>query len=333
MISNPDWWGRKLPEFKNLYNFAKVRIRFIANREMALRRLERKDLDFLKIREEDYYQKTNGPKWGKSVFKVKYKNQAGKSTGVIGFNLNHKILKSKNVRKAIYHLLDRKKMIDKFLYGNALPATGPWYRQSAYADPDVKPIAYNPTLAKNILEKEGWQDSDGDKILDKVIEGVKTPLSFTILEPHEEYMKYLVIFKEDAKKVGVQILIKRIEWSSFIKLLDEKNFEAIKITWSGRIDVDPKQLWHSSSSVPGGYNFVDYKNKEVDRLIEEGGKIYDKEKRIKVFRKVYRLIAEDLPYIFLFNADLGFYAHTQRTQRIKNVYNYNIGYSSHWWLE
>ena len=334
LVANPDWWGRKVPALKGLYNYEKIRFRFIQEQEMAMRRLERGELDFLGLREEDFFKKAKGAKWGKSVFKVRFDNKSGKGYAFIGFNLNHKIFKNKNIRKALYHLLNREKMIEKFLYGNALPATGPWYRQSVYANPEVTPIAYDPAMAKSILKKEGWVDSDGDKILDKVIEGKKTPLSFTILEPREEFLKYLTMFKEDAKKAGVRILIKRIDWSSFLKLIDEKKFEAVRLAWSGgAIDMDPKQIWHSSSAVAGGSNFVSYKNKEVDRLIDEGRRIYDKDKRAKAFREVYRLIAQDIPYIFFFNSKSGFYAHAKRIKRIKDTYNYGIGYDSHWWLE
>ena len=333
MVSNPNWWGRNVSEYRGWHNYDKVRIRFIREKEMAIRRLEREELDFLELREEDYHNKTHGPKWGKSVFKVKYNNKAGKSVGSLGFNLSHKIFKNRNVRKALYHLLNREKMIEKFLYDNALLATGPWYGQSIYANKEVKPVLFDPSLAKSILKKEGWVDSDGDKILDKVIDGVKTPLSFTLMEPHEEFMKYLTMFKEDAKKAGVEILLKRIDWGSFIKLLDERKFEAFRVTWSGAVDVDPKLIWHSSSAFAGGYNFVGYKNKEVDRLIDEGRRIYDKKERAKIFKKVYRLIAEDIPYLFFFNAKSGFYSHTKKAKRIRDTYNYKIGYKSHWWLE
>ena len=333
VVTNSKWWGRKDPAFKGLYNFERIRFRFIQDDEMALRRLVRGELDFLGMSEEDYYKKAKGPKWGKSIFKVNFENQAPKGYAFIGLNLNNKIFKSKNVRRALYHLLDREKMIQKFLYGNALPATGPWYRQSIYANPNVKPIPYNPRLAAKLLREEGWKDSDGDKILDKVIDGVKTKLSFTILEPREEFLKYLTLFKEEAKKVGVQILLKRIEWNSFLKLLDEKKFEAVRLGWGGgSVDLDPKQIWHSSSSTTGGSNFISYKNKEVDRLIDEGRQIYDKKKRIKIFQKVYALVAADVPYLFLFNGKSGFYGHTKRTKRIQDTYKYSVGFGSHWWL-
>ena len=108
----------------------------------------------------------------------------------------------------------------------------------------------------SLLRAEGWKDTDGDMILDKVINGKKEKLSFTILEPSKDFEKYLTIFKEDAKKAGVEIKIKVIEWNTFIKLLNERKFEAVRLGWSaGSIEIDPKQIWHSSSISGGGSNF------------------------------------------------------------------------------
>jgi len=43
-------------------------------------------------------------------------------------------------------------------------------------------------------------------------------------------------------------------------------------------DPDDYQIWHSSQ-IEKGFNFVSYKNPEVDRLWEEGRSEYDVEKR------------------------------------------------------
>ena len=64
-------------------------------------------------------------------------------------------------------------MIEKFLYGMSVPATGPWYRQSVYANPEVKAVSFDPKKALDLLREDGWKDTDGDKILDKVIDGKK----------------------------------------------------------------------------------------------------------------------------------------------------------------
>ena len=74
--------GGEKPLYKNQFNFDKIRFRFIQEQEMALRRLERNELDFLGLRTEDYYKKTKSAKWGKSVFKVKFENKPAKGTAL-----------------------------------------------------------------------------------------------------------------------------------------------------------------------------------------------------------------------------------------------------------
>ena len=299
---------------------------------LTLTLLEKEKLDFIGLTAEQFFKKTDGKKWGKEVFKKKYSNKSPKSYGFIGMNLKNKLFENVNVRRALYHLLNRPLMIEKFLFGMSVPATGPWYRQSIYADPNVKPFIYDPKKALSLLRKEGWSDSDGDMILDKKIDGKKVNFSFTLLEPNKDFEKYLTIFKEDAKKAGIDIKIKIVEWNTFIKLLDERNFEAVRLGWGGgAIDYDPKQIWHSDSIAGSGSNFVSYSNKSVDKLIDQARKTLNRDERVKVLRKVYKQIASDVPYLFLFNAEYNFYGHTRRMKGPKDTYTFGIG-TDYWWV-
>lgn len=330
LISNKDWWGAKVR--KNENNFKKVFLRFIKDSTIAIARLEKGDLDYNTLSPEDYVKKTRGKSWGKKVFKVKIRNKAPKGYGFIGWNLRNPMFKSKNVRKALFKLVNREQMIKKFRYGFALPATGPVYRQSEYANQSVQVISYDPKGAIALFKKEGWTDSDNDMILDKMIDGRKVKMSFTILEPSKDFVKYLTVFKEDAKKAGVEVKIKYIEWNSFIKSLDERKFEAVRLGWSGgSVDWDPKQVWHSDSATNMGSNFVGYSNKKVDKWIDEARFTLDKNARKKILNKVFKEIAEDYPYVFLFNDKFNFYGHTKRMGREKDSYAYGVGLG-YWWI-
>lgn len=330
--ANPNWWGRKVKSRKGHRNFEKVLMRFIKDGTIAIQRAERGDLDYIALSSEEFVKKTNSKKWGKSVFKTKIANKAPKSYGFIGWNFKTPMFQSKNVRLALYKLINRKLMIEKFRYGYSLPATGPWYQQSIYANPKVKPVKYNPKGALSLLRKDGWKDTDGDKILDKVINGKKTKLSFTILEPNKEFVKYLTVFKEDAKKAGVDVNVKYVEWNTFIKLLDERKFDAVRLGWGGgSIDIDPKQIWHSVSSKNAGSNFISYSNPKVDKLIDSARVTIDKKARIKKLREVYKLIADDVPYAFFFNDKYSFYGSTKRMKKVKNTFKFDLG-REYWWI-
>lgn len=324
---NQDWWGFKDPDQKE-WNFPKIVLRFVSDNNVEMEMLKKGSLDFITLRAEQYVKKAVGPMWGKDVHKVLTRNKSPKGYNFIGWNLKHPILRDKRARKALYHLVNRELMIEKFEYGYSEPAAGPVYPQSPYHDKSIKPVEYDPKKALKILRASGWKDSDGDNILDKVIDGKKRKFSITILEPYEGFMKYLTVFKEDAKKAGVEINIKLMEWNSFVKLLDEKKFEAVRMAWRASVDWDPTQIWHSKS-IDGGSNFISYSNPEVDRLADKARYIHDREERIKVLRKAERLIAEDVPYVWFTYKDSTMYGHTDRIKKEKDTYNYGIG-TSYW---
>lgn len=332
LTSNPNWWGRTAPHLKGVNNFQSITMRFIQDSTISIRSMENGDIDFLPMQPEEYAQKTSGPKWGKSVHKVKTQNKQVSGYAFVGFNLTNPIFKSVKTRQAMVNLFDRQKMIEKLLFNFSLPATGPLYQQSDYADPSVKPIAFDPKAALKALGEDGWKDTDGDKILDKMIDGKKVPFSFTILEPLPDFVKFLTTFQEDAKKVGVDVQIKVVEWNAFIKLLDERKFEAVRLAWGGGdLDWDPKQIWHSESIANAGSNFVQYSNPKVDKLIDDARLIMEKKERVTKLREVYRTIAADVPYIFLFNGKFKFYAYSNRIGREKDAYTYGIG-PDYWWI-
>jgi peptide/nickel transport system substrate-binding protein/microcin C transport system substrate-binding protein len=321
---NPDWWGNKV--YPKMYGTPTIRMKFIKEQNVALQRFVKGDTDYIELRSEDYVKKTSGPKWGKSILKVKAKNDEPKSYSFIGWNLKRPLFKDRDNRMALYKLINRTKMIKKFGYGLTLKATGPWYKQSPYANKSVKPVEFEPKEALALLKKNGWADTDGDQILDKMIDGKKTPFRFTLLEPNKEFTKYLVIFQEDAKKIGIDVQIKVIEWNTFVKLMNEKNFDAIRLGWNGgSIDNDPKQIWHSSSARSGGSNMISYANPKVDSLIDKMRMELDKEKRAPMMKEIYKLIADDVPYAFLFVPQFAFYGASKKVEREVDTYKFDVG--------
>jgi peptide/nickel transport system substrate-binding protein/microcin C transport system substrate-binding protein len=324
LVKNENWWGNDIKRERSIWNFPKIVLRFVADNNIKLEMLKKGSLDFLAMRSDVYEVKAVGPEWGKSVHKVLTRNAAPVGYNFIGWNLRHPILKDKQVRKALYHLVNRPLMIEKFEYNYTTPAVGPVYPSSPYASKKLKPVEFNPKKALAMLKAAGWSDTDGDNILDKVIDGKKTKFAITILEPWDGFLKYLTVFKEDAKKIGIIIDIKVIEWNSFIKLIDERKFDAIRMAWSASFDWDPKQIWHSSS-IEGGSNFIGFNNPEVDRLIDEARNIEEREERIKRLNKVEQIIVDEAPYVWFTYKDTVMYGHTDRMLKEQDTYQYGIG--------
>ncbi|MCY4512374.1 MAG: peptide-binding protein [Bdellovibrionales bacterium] len=326
LTKNENWHGKDFPVNQGLWNFKNIAFRFIKEESDELLRIQKGSIDYVRLSSEAFEQKTSRPPWGKEILKTKVKNKGGRGYGYIGFNLKKPLFQDRRVRKALAHLMDREMMRQKLQFGYGELATGPWYFWSDYADPHVKPIQYDLKKANALLKEAGWSDQDQDGVLEKKIDGKIQPFSFTVLLANPDSEKYLTLYKEDLKKAGVDLNIKMLDWTAFLKVMDDRKFDAVMLGWSApSIDLDPKALWHSESSRKKGYNFISYSNPKVDALIDKGRKQLNRQERIKTFREVYRLIAEDVPYIFLFNKPHVMYGVNKRIQVPKPTFNYSIG--------
>jgi microcin C transport system substrate-binding protein len=321
---NPKWWGSNVAYYKGQFNFDKIVIKFISDDSASLESFKRGDLDFIRLKSEQYVQKTTGSPWGEKVFKEQAKNSSPKGTNFMGLNMKNDLFKDRDVRLALTYLYDRVTLSKKFYFDLAVPATGPWFFQSKDANPNTKAIPFDVKKGRELLTKAGWADSDKDGVLDKMIDGKKRNFKFTMLLPNKDAEKYFTFYKEELKKSGIDMKISLLEWNAFVKKLDEKGFDAVAMSWGGVVEGDPKQIWHSASSATGGSNFVSYSNSKVDALIEKGREELDEKKRTKMFQEVYDLVANDVPYVFMVNPLYDLYAYSNKIQRVRPTYKYSI---------
>jgi peptide/nickel transport system substrate-binding protein/microcin C transport system substrate-binding protein len=330
---NPKWWGFDLPNYKGYNKVEKIVYEFIKDENPRLESFKKGDLDYIDLTPEQFEKKTDGPMWGQTVFKKQAENSSPKRMSYVGFNLKNKIFRDRNVRLAMVKLFDRKMMIEKFLYGKAQLASGPFYPQNPNADPTVQPVAFDVAGARDLLKKAGWVDSTKSGVLSKTIDGQKVDFHFTITLPAGgPAEKYLTIYQEELKKSGIKMDLKLVDWNTFQKIVDDRNFEALAMAWGGVVESDPHQIWHSESDVKGGSNFIGYSNPEVDKLIGKIRQEMYSKKRQALQRKVYRLVAEDYPAIFMWSPRFEFYAHSRRMKMVQTTYKYGVGVGA-WWIE
>jgi len=87
------------------------------------------------------------------------------------------------------------------------------------------------------------------------------------------------------------------------EFIDKRRFEAVLMGWFLTRDPDCYDIWHSSKTHQGEFNFIGYKNEAVDKLLEEGRRTFDQSKRAEIYHEIHRLIYEDQPYLFLYAPD------------------------------
>ena len=333
---NEDFFGKDDPVNKGWYNFDKIFFRPVSQIEVAVELLKKGNLDFIDLSRnpDQFVEKTKGEEWGpgKKLVAVKAENSAPDNFdyGFVAWNEKHPFFGDRDVRMAMSHLINRDVMIDKFRYGMSVKATGPFGNKSPSSSPKVKPVEFDQNEALKLLQKAGWK-LQGEKLL-KTIDGKEPPFEFTIICANPAFERYLTLMKEDMKKVGITLNIKMLEWNSFIKLIDERKFDAANMAWSvGSLESDPKQVWHSAEIAPPGHNFAGWSNKKADELIEKIERTLDPKTRRGYYHQLHEIIAAEQPYSFLFNRKYTLYSHTARIKKPKDLFKYDLGYDA-WWV-
>ncbi|MDD5246616.1 MAG: peptide-binding protein [Candidatus Omnitrophica bacterium] len=220
----------------------------------------------------------------------------------MGYNLSDPKFKDLRVRQALNYAVDKEEIIKIVLLGYGTVSNGPFVPQLWAHNPKVKPCEYDPELAKELLRQAGWTDSNRDGWLDKE----KRKFEFTIItnQGNQERIKTAQIIQRRLKDIGIKVNIKVVEWSVFIaEFIDKRNFEAIIMGWSLPLDPDNFDIWHSSKTRPGEFNFVGFQNKELDSLLEEGRREFNQEKRKSIYWRINQILYAEQPYMFLYVPD------------------------------
>jgi peptide/nickel transport system substrate-binding protein len=87
------------------------------------------------------------------------------------------------------------------------------------------------------------------------------------------------------------------------EFINKRRFEAVLMGWFLARDPDCYDIWHSSKTREGEFNFIGYKNERVDELLKEGRATFDQEKRTQIYREIHDILYEEQPYLFLYSPD------------------------------
>ncbi len=220
----------------------------------------------------------------------------------IGYNLEHPLFSDRRVRNAVGLAVDKRELIDSVLLGQGKVSTGPFLPGMWAYNPAVQETAYDPESARRLLKEAGFADTDGDGLLDR--DG--RAFSFTILtnQGNDQRKAVCEIVQRRLREIGIEMKIQTVEWSTFLKeFIDKKNFDAVILAWNLARDPDVYDIFHSSKTRPGEFNFVSYKNDEVDRLLDEGRRLFDERERAKAYHRIHEILSGDEPYTFLYVPD------------------------------
>ena len=300
---NASWWGWQLPWTKGLYNFETINFSIILDDRVAFESFKKGDLGWLEFRSvafETWVKETNTPQFdGRPFVKLVYPKVNPSESRGVALNMRRPPLNEIAFREALQLLCNRSLFVEKIFYGMSEPLKGPFGLNSPYASPRLIATPFDPTKAAQLLKGIGYAQADSDGILFKEANGQKQRAELTVLYAHNSHEKWLTVFKEDARKVGVQINIKYMEWSQVSKLMDEFKFDGFFLGWAGEPEPAPEQLWLGKfANQNASSNYTGFNLPEVDQLIEQAGAQFDLKERYPLYHKLEEMITAQHPYVW-----------------------------------
>ncbi len=271
-------------------------MRIIPDSATMFLELKTGNLDWMGLSPLQYSRQTKNKFFNDNFNKYQY---LAFSYTYMGYNLKSPFFNDKKVRQALNYAINKEEIVNGVLLGYGIPAHGPYKPDSPFYNRNLPKSVYDLEKAKALLKEAGWADTNKDGILDK--NNIK--FSFTILtnQGNDLRLKTAQIIQHRLKQIGIEAKIRTVEWAAFIKdFINKRRFEAIILGWTMGIEPDIYDIWHSSRADGVGLNFIGYKNTEIDKLLEEGRKTFDIEKRKQIYFKIQEILLDDQPYTFLY---------------------------------
>ncbi len=207
----------------------------------------------------------------------------------LGFNLRLKKFQDPDVRLALSLAIDREELVALLFFKHAKVCTGPFLPGSLAFNTKIKAPSQDIQEAKRLLKKAGYDE--------------KNPLRFEIATSNATSIRPYAaeILQYQLKRVGVVVTLRVMEWQAFLNMVVfPHKFDTVLLGWGLSPIPDPYLFWHKDSDKKGGFNLVGYNNVEVNKMIEESQSIIDTKILAKNWQKIFQLITDDNPYLFLY---------------------------------
>ena len=331
-----NWWRRRFKRSRGVGNFQTIRFKFFAERENAFEAFKKGMIDIYPVyTSRIWINETKGDNFLKNRI-VKQKIYNYSPVGFQGFamNMRKSPFDDLRVRKAMALLLDRRKMNSLLMYDQY------FLHKSYFEDLYTKEnpctnelVEVNREEALNLLRQAGWVVNPAYGFLEK--NGQR--FSFKFLTSDSSSEKFLAIYSEDLKDVGIELIIDKKDWAAWARDMEEYNFQMTWAAWSSGIFKDPESMWFSKEADrKGGNNITGFKNVRVDGLIEKQKEIFDIKKRNEIYREIDKTIYNTFPYVLLWNIDytrLLYWNKFGAPDTVLSRYGNESSAYWYWWLD
>ncbi len=196
-------------------------------------------------------------------------------------NLDKEIFKNKNLREALDLAINKKLLKEEILKGEAILVKDPFSLLNQEEEINIS-NEYNPEKAKELIEGK--------------------EIEFTLSLPEDyQLIRVAQFLKKEWEKIGINVDLQILPIQELEReVILTKNYEALLFGEIVNQSLDLFTFWHSSQVGSFKLNLSNFKNKELDKLIEENWN-QEEERKKENFKKGKEIFQKEKPAIFLYN--------------------------------
>lgn len=217
-------------------------------------------------------------------------------TDFLQFNCDKTPFNDTKVRQSVAYAIDTEALVNEVLNGIGKSAGGrPYSPNMMYSDPNLKTYSQNFDQAKALLKEAGWEDSNGDGILEKA----GSPLNLTLLVSKgpwaARHTPIAQVVQEDLRKIGMDVKIQVLDEGAINKLESSGDFDMILRTGYFVWGPYPKHFFVHHSKSP----YSHYHNETYDQLVNAADSTVDPQKQEELYRSLQTFVIQEVPAFYL----------------------------------
>ncbi len=193
----------------------------------------------------------------------------------------------RRVRQALNYGLNIDEVVEKVKEGAATRLNGYLTPHHFGHNPETDLYPYDPDRAKSLLAEAGYKD------------GLKITIDLPTTMP-DEALQLGDLMKEHYAKIGLDVdLISYSDRPAYAEMVRDKQIHDLCCFDSSPLSTFRvlREKIHSRYKGPW---WEGYSNPEVDKMIDFAQKTFDDKKREEIYKKVFQIIRDDAPWVFLY---------------------------------
>lgn len=217
----------------------------------------------------------------------------GMNFGYLSMNNEEPPFDDVNVRRAVAHAIDKRKLVDLVFYGRAQPAVNPMPPTIWGYNQDIVDYPHDPARARELL---------GGRTIQTTLHAMPNPRPYM-----PEPLAVAQAIKEDLRAVGIDVEIVSPSWDAYLADVANGHHRMALLGWTTD-NGDPDNFLHElldpDTAVRGSANNISfYRSDAVHALLIEAQRNTDHAERERLYRRAQEIIHDDCPMIPLVYLD------------------------------